>query len=162
MDNNFKLNVHDCMVDNAVGCGGLIKDSNGKLVLAFAGPIINGNVEYAMCMTILYGLQLCIPLNVTTLIIEVNSGVNISYLQFMEDRCCNLSIFYIVWDIKKLLIFMNSSFTVIAKAANAAAIWLANFGCNLDGFTDFGGSSMPFPLTGLLHLDQLGIPYVSR
>ncbi|KAL0909541.1 hypothetical protein M5K25_020417 [Dendrobium thyrsiflorum] len=54
LSNNHKKEI---VSGSFMGCGGVIKDNNGTLVLAFAGPIPSGNNVVTIIMAILYGLK---------------------------------------------------------------------------------------------------------
>ncbi|KAI0493949.1 hypothetical protein KFK09_024079 [Dendrobium nobile] len=95
--NGFKLNVHG----SDTGCGGLIRNSYGHLIIAFTGSIHNGNKDYAIGLAILYGIQLCITLNLTNLFIEVTYSFNISPFKNLVEVCFDPNNFYVVREIKK-------------------------------------------------------------
>ncbi|KAI0488535.1 hypothetical protein KFK09_028371 [Dendrobium nobile] len=54
--NFFKLNVDGACYDSSVEYGGNIRDSNGFLILAFAGPVHLGNYSTAITLVILYAV----------------------------------------------------------------------------------------------------------
>ncbi|XP_020695022.1 uncharacterized protein LOC110108641 [Dendrobium catenatum] len=131
--NFYKLNVDGVLSESLAGYGGLIRDSSGHLTVAFAGSVPNGNADTTLLASILY------------------DG---------EDVCCNPNLSYNVREIKRLLLFMNSSFYHARKGGNSCASWLANWVCRLSYFTDVIQPSIPEPFNGLLYHDACGVLYV--
>ncbi|KAI0496054.1 hypothetical protein KFK09_022361 [Dendrobium nobile] len=95
--NVFKLNVDG----SGTGCGRLICDSNDHLIIAFAGSTHNGKIDYAIGLANLYGIQLCISLNLINLLIEVNSDFNISPFRDLMRRVVNRT--YSMWADEELV-----------------------------------------------------------
>ena len=77
----FKLNTDGCSMARGSGGGGVIRDSNGKFIVAFAnffGPLDSLQAE---SHALLLGLQLGHQLGITHLIIESDRLVLINCLR---------------------------------------------------------------------------------
>ncbi|KAI0488626.1 hypothetical protein KFK09_028465 [Dendrobium nobile] len=91
------------------GCGGLIRDHKGDIMVAFASP----------------------------------SPVKNAIMAELE--------------IKQYLALITYNISHIHKEGNSAADWLANMGCNLLDFVDFGGNSINGKLAGIVDFLCFGI-----
>ncbi|PKU80353.1 hypothetical protein MA16_Dca005884 [Dendrobium catenatum] len=57
-----------------VGCGGVIRDHNGKCLLGFAGPTDNGDEKFTISYAILHGLSLYANLYYMNIMVDVVAG----------------------------------------------------------------------------------------
>ncbi|KAL0910109.1 hypothetical protein M5K25_021049 [Dendrobium thyrsiflorum] len=105
-------------IGSSSGCGGVIRDNNDNFIMAFADPLQICDINCVVISTILHGLRLCISLDLTNIGIEVDSNYNFQFLHSVDDTVSNPAIFYLVRDIKNLLIFMNYSFSHVYKEGN--------------------------------------------
>ncbi|KAL0912360.1 hypothetical protein M5K25_018326 [Dendrobium thyrsiflorum] len=158
--NYYKINVAGFDSDSHLGFGGIIRDYQGNLVLGFAGPLQNADINFAIISAVLNGLKSCITLDLNCIIFEVDSTFSLHMLNSLDDITCNSSLFYILREVKNSLRFINFSFSFVHKEGNACANWLARWGWGSDHLSNFSGSNLPHALNGLLRLDKVGVPYV--
>ncbi|KAL0912351.1 hypothetical protein M5K25_018318 [Dendrobium thyrsiflorum] len=158
--NYYKINVVGFDSDSHLGFGGIIRDYQGNLVLGFAGPLQNADINFAIISAVLNGLKSCITLDLNCIIFEVDSTFSLHMLNSLDDITCNSSLFYILREVKNSLRFINFSFSFVHKEGNACANWLARWGWGSDHLSNFSGSNLPHALNGLLRLDKVGVPYV--
>ncbi|KAL0920796.1 hypothetical protein M5K25_009965 [Dendrobium thyrsiflorum] len=159
--NCFKFNVDVATIDSVMGCGGLIRDSNGYYILGFAGPLHNSDVIVGINQAIFYGLSLCSSLDMINIVVEVCS-IFTDQACIMDDNCMNIypKVFYLRRDIKKLVNAMKCSFSVVNTNVNDCASTLAKWGSTLATLNHFPVDALPAPVKGLIELDKIGMPYV--
>ncbi|KAL0908139.1 hypothetical protein M5K25_022613 [Dendrobium thyrsiflorum] len=129
--NFIKLNVDIVNINSVWGWGDLIRDSNGNYILGFVGPIPNCDVKFSINYAILYGLRLCLSLDLINLVVE----------EFVEH--------------------LNCTFSEVHAKGNACANAIAKWGYGLDSMVDLPVSNLPHLVTGMLGLDNIGSPYVT-
>ncbi|XP_028556786.1 uncharacterized protein LOC114581221 [Dendrobium catenatum] len=144
-----------------MGCGGIIRDGHGKLILSFAGPS-SGNPRLAILNSILYGLNSYLSLGITNITIEAKCFMNIHCLLNSVDVPCDPEVFYIARAIKQLMVSIHIDYSHVLKDGNASARWLALFGAHIYGSNDFVKPNYPMPLSGLIRLDKISLPYVKN
>ncbi|XP_020696742.1 uncharacterized protein LOC110109872 [Dendrobium catenatum] len=120
-NNSYKLNVDGEVKVSSSGCGGLIRDGYGNNIMAFVGLVHYCSVNFAELSAILHGIKLCVSLGISNISIEVDSTFNIHCLSNVDDIMCNQDLFYLVRDIKQLLIFVNYSLSHVYREGNAYA-----------------------------------------
>ncbi|KAI0502532.1 hypothetical protein KFK09_017485 [Dendrobium nobile] len=137
----IKLNS-DGSVDNySAGFGGIIRDSFGKVIVAFAGPLPPCMVIYAELMGLLKGLNICIKrgfiyveIEVDALnVIQIINSTHISYPQF----------FYLIREIKSALSNLNFTLAHLLREGNACADALAKLGSTLEEEREFDMENLP-------------------
>ncbi|KAL0909743.1 hypothetical protein M5K25_020639 [Dendrobium thyrsiflorum] len=156
--NFFKLNVDNAFLNSVWGCGGLIRDSNGDFILVLRGLVLTFAINYG----ILYGLRLCLSLDMTNLVVEVSSNFyGNSFIWNNTNGNCSPNLFYMRRDIRNLLNILNYPFSEVHVKGNACANAIAKWGCGLDSMVDLPVSNLPHLMTGLIDLDKIGLPYVT-
>ncbi|KAL0909230.1 hypothetical protein M5K25_020077 [Dendrobium thyrsiflorum] len=70
--NFVKLNTDGSVKDNGWGCGGIIRDSYGNFIMAYATPLEKCSVILTELSAILHGLKLCSTLGFVNIWIEVD------------------------------------------------------------------------------------------
>lgn len=118
------------------GAGGVIRRSNGDLVLAFAVHNGHGTNTFAKGMGLLHGLQLVKNLGITNIKVEMDSML------------------------LNILAGLNYSIYHVYRQGNYLADFLARIGaegrsCIWNNYND-----IPCLLTGLLKTDKLWLPYL--
>ncbi|KAI0502568.1 hypothetical protein KFK09_017522 [Dendrobium nobile] len=108
-----------------MGCGGIIRDCHGNVILGFVGPLFNGNPLMALLTSILYGLRSCMFLDIANITIKIEPSYNIQCIFNEVDSDCDSKAFYIVRDIKHLMVFIYIYISHVLKEGNACAVWLA-------------------------------------
>lgn len=63
----YKINIDSTFNNFNAGCGDLISDSKGHIIVAFVGPSNSSSVIMAEHQALKYGLQLCISLGITNI-----------------------------------------------------------------------------------------------
>ncbi|KAI0511688.1 hypothetical protein KFK09_012320 [Dendrobium nobile] len=154
----FKLNTDGSYNSVTAGCGGIIRDHNGKIVVAFAGPSSGTYAITAEIDSLNFGVKLCQSLGFTNIWIEVDALLLIHYIS--GNSSYNPTNFYKIREIKLALSGMNYSISHILREGNAVADALAKLGCNLDCFYHFNDASIPRNIKGLINLDRMGLPYM--
>ncbi|XP_020679767.1 probable LRR receptor-like serine/threonine-protein kinase At3g47570 [Dendrobium catenatum] len=94
----FKLNTDGSMNNLNAGCGGVIRDFNGFVIMAFAGPSNATSAIQAEIEALLFGIQSCISLGIINIWIEVYALLLIHYLERISSS--NPAYFYMLRDIK--------------------------------------------------------------
>ncbi|KAI0511114.1 hypothetical protein KFK09_011737 [Dendrobium nobile] len=154
----FKLNTDGSYNSVTAGCAGIIRDHNGKIVVAFAGPSSGTYAITAEIDSLNFGVKLCQSLGFTNIWIEVDALLLIQYIS--GNSSYNPTNFYKIREIKLALSGMNYSISHILREGNAVADALAKLGCNLDCFYHFNDASIPRNIKGLINLDRMGLPYM--
>ncbi|PKU72524.1 Putative ribonuclease H protein [Dendrobium catenatum] len=156
--NCFKLNTDGSFNNLNAGCGGIIRDHKGMVVMAYAGSSPGTNALQAEIDNLLYGIQLCLSLGINNIWVEVDALLLIQYVNGYSMN--NPNIFYKIWDIKNCLSRINFSISHILHEGNAVADGLAKLGCAMNDFLLFNDNSLPREIKGLTKLDRLGLPYM--
>ncbi|KAL0917163.1 hypothetical protein M5K25_012210 [Dendrobium thyrsiflorum] len=141
--NFYKINVAGFESDSHLGFGGIIRDFQGKLVLGFAAPLLNGDINLGIFSAVLFGLKSCMNLDLNCIIVEVDSNFALHMLNSLDDIICKSSLFYIMREVKNLLRVFNFSVSFVHKEGNACANWLAKLGWNSDQLANFYDSNLP-------------------
>ncbi|KAL0909402.1 hypothetical protein M5K25_020266 [Dendrobium thyrsiflorum] len=158
----FKLNVDGSVRNDGFGCGGIIRDEKGNLVVAFAEPLPTCSVVKAELFAILKGIKLCFSRDIYNIWIEVDAISTIHFLMQNSSNVVKHDLFYLIREIKHLLNMANCNMSHVYREGNACADWLANFGCNLSCFTEFSNDNLPLPVKGMIRLDKLNMPYLRK
>ncbi|KAL0926337.1 hypothetical protein M5K25_002555 [Dendrobium thyrsiflorum] len=158
----FKLNVDGSVRNDGIGCGGIIRDDKGNLVVAFAEPLATCSVVKAELFAILKGIKLCFSRDIYNIWIEVDAISTIHFLMQNSSNVVKHDLFYLIREIKHLLNMANCNMSHVYREGNACADWLANFGCNLSCFTEFSTNNLPLPVKGMIRLDKLNMPYLRK
>ncbi|PKU77129.1 Putative ribonuclease H protein [Dendrobium catenatum] len=154
----IKVNTDGSVFDNNYGCGGIIRNYKGNLIVAFSSPINKCSVLYAELMAIYKALQLCLSSGYFKIWLEVDAILVINCLA--ADYIGNFDTFYILKDIKKMLSHLDYKISHIWREGNSAADFLAKNGAKLHQYTLFYNNDIPFILRGLINLDKSGLPYI--
>ncbi|XP_042946095.1 uncharacterized protein LOC122279481 [Carya illinoinensis] len=132
------------------GVGGVIRDDNGKLLLAYSVPLGLGTNNFAEIGSLLEGVRRCHALGFYRVQIETNSQLVINWIT--KDSC---PIWYLedFWD--ELQDYLNSlEYTVnhIYREGNVVADFLAK--CGVEGLNSYWSDihTLPSPLRGWLLL----------
>ncbi|PKU76878.1 hypothetical protein MA16_Dca001484 [Dendrobium catenatum] len=157
-NDGLKLNTDGSYNNENAGCGGIIRDQNGKMVVAYAGPSSGTNYFIAEIDSLLYGVKLCLSLGVNNIWVEVDAFLLIQYINDISKN--NPDNFYKIREIKLCLSRMNYSISHILREGNAVVDGLAKLGCNLDCFLHFNENSIPRNIKCLINLDHMGLPYM--
>ncbi|PKU60176.1 uncharacterized protein LOC110095807 [Dendrobium catenatum] len=154
----FKLNMDGSYNNSTAGCGCIIRDYNGMVVAAYAGPSSGTNAVQAETDSLLYGIQLRSSLGITNIWVEVDALLLLHYIN--GNSISNPTIFYKVRDIKHCFSPINYSLSHILREGNAVADGLAKMECSMTDFLHFNDNSLPRDIKGLIKLDQMGFPYI--
>ncbi|KAI0529110.1 hypothetical protein KFK09_001657 [Dendrobium nobile] len=153
-----KLNSDGSVSSNTAGMGGIIRNFNGDVIIAYASPLNHCKVIYDEMRGISYGLELCHRTGITNVAIEVDA---LSLIQMInKDIMCYPDFFHIMRKIKSLLAGLNFTLIHIFREGNACADFLAKKGSLINDLEEFSNSNLPQQLRGLVRLDKLGLPYI--
>uniref|UniRef100_M1DKI6 RNase H family protein n=1 Tax=Solanum tuberosum TaxID=4113 RepID=M1DKI6_SOLTU len=77
-----KLNTDGSALSNPgkIGAGGILRDSNGKLLFAFSAPLGEGTNNQAEVEAATFGISWCVHLNYHKVILEVDSQLLVDWL----------------------------------------------------------------------------------
>ncbi|XP_059278180.1 uncharacterized protein LOC132032562 [Lycium ferocissimum] len=89
--NFFKLNSDGSLRNGSCGGGGIIKDAQGKMIMAYSIHFNNGTSNSAEAKALLFGIQWCIQHNFTNIELETDSILLLSWVK---------QIFKIPWQIE--------------------------------------------------------------
>ncbi|XP_070042479.1 uncharacterized protein [Nicotiana tomentosiformis] len=125
-DEVFKLNVDGCFKGNpgSAGCGGILRDHLGQLIIAFSSYLGVTTNNYAEAQAIKTGLIWCIDHGFNTLEIESDSLILIKMIK--NDICASWEIKDFIDDIHSMLAHGSFQFNHILREGNIPADLLAN------------------------------------
>ncbi|XP_060195354.1 uncharacterized protein LOC132624623 [Lycium barbarum] len=154
--NYYKLNSNESFKEGKGGGGGIVRDWNGKLIMAFSIPLGSCSSNLAIAKALLFGLQWCMENNMEQLVLESDSllltiGVqNQGHVPWqIEDT---------VAKIRQLMIEKDCSIGHCFRKVNMVADKLANFCHRLQQqriFVYF--EDTPKQVSGLIILDKLQV-----
>jgi len=92
---NYKLNTDGSALNNSgkIGGGGILRDSNGTIIYAFAIPLGEGTNNQAEVQAASYGLNWCIQHGYQNIILEVDSELLTKWFLQISDPPWRLSRF---------------------------------------------------------------------
>ncbi|PKU77475.1 Putative ribonuclease H protein [Dendrobium catenatum] len=153
-----KLNSDGLVGSNIAEMGGIIQNFKGDVIISYASPLNHCKVIYAEMKGLAYGLEVCVRIGITNVVIEVDA---LSLIQLLNNNImCYPDFFYIMRKIKSLMAGLNFSLVHIFREGNACADFLAKKGSLLDDVEAFSSINIPQQLCGLVRLDKLGLPYI--
>ncbi|KAL0903997.1 hypothetical protein M5K25_026065 [Dendrobium thyrsiflorum] len=106
--NFVKLNTDGLVKDNGWGCGGIIRDFHGNLIMFYGTPLEKCFVILAELSAILHGLKLCSTLDLVNIWIEVDAMYMLYCLKDKGDYI--LSVGWIVgpvWDVLMMVYHLD-------------------------------------------------------
>nr|XP_027093628.1 uncharacterized protein LOC113714028 [Coffea arabica] len=150
-----KLKFDGSLVDQQGGGGGILRDSNGRMIFAFSEGYTGVTSLQAEARALCTGLELCTLLDVTALLVEGDSKVVIDAVQ---GSCgCPASVAAILRRIDQVTV-RTLSYNHIYREGNAVADSLALFGGDTKQFSLFHSiRSLPTVVRGVFNVDRLGI-----
>ncbi|PKU62326.1 Putative ribonuclease H protein [Dendrobium catenatum] len=154
----IKINTDGSVREGLYGCGGILRNDKGNLVLAFATPLNKCSVLVAELKAIYEALKICLSLGILKVWLEIDALIAIK--EISVEKKGNFETFYIIKDIKRMLSHLDYKISHIWREGNSAADFLAKTGSNLDHFTLFQNNNIPFLLKGIINLDKTGLPYI--
>ncbi|XP_071921779.1 uncharacterized protein [Coffea arabica] len=140
------------------GAGGIIRDSRGRLILAFSVGFGTKTSMQAKAKAMLVGVRLCAQQGLTQVLVESDSLV---LVRVLNDECKR------PWSIdKELEHIRRASFSTLKvqhcfREANRIADILAKEGCNksMDEISIFGRTEdLPRLVRGEYRLDRMSYP----
>ncbi|PKU59245.1 Putative ribonuclease H protein [Dendrobium catenatum] len=153
-----KLNTDGMVGLTKAGVGGLIRDCNGNILVAFVAPLQQMDVLVAELYALLFGLELCIKNGRNCVWIEVDS---LWLVQIIRDGFSgNAQCFYIIRKIKLLLKDMKFEISHIFREGNGCAYWLAKKGAYLNDYEEVDTLNLDTAFKGLLMMDISALPHV--
>ena len=157
-----KLNVDGSSLGNPgdAGGGGLIRDSEGRLLYGFStfyGWQTNMSAE---AMALLEGLQLCKSHGFPHVEIEIDSLTLLKVVR--REMKCPWRIWGVVCHIRHLLEDFTSVLHHCYRELNAVADSLAKLASTSRASSSYCATSFPRDIRGLLQLDRVSYPYIRR
>ncbi|KAK6138093.1 hypothetical protein DH2020_028157 [Rehmannia glutinosa] len=133
------------------GCGGVLRDSSGSIIAGFSKFINHSSNVHAELMSILFGLELAMELDLPKIWIESDSLVSIQLLQAKPP-------FY--WQYQDTILLIQDQMkqrevriSHIYREGNSVADFLANLSIDSGCFSVFNSSNFPSQACRLAKLD---------
>ncbi|PKU71836.1 Putative ribonuclease H protein [Dendrobium catenatum] len=155
-----KLNSDGSVNNLSAGAGGIIRDSSGSVLAAFAAPIHHSNAITAELLALNYGLKICKNRGFNNVWIEVDDMLLIQIINGTIPG--NPQNFYLIREIKHCISSMNFFISHIYREANVCADWLAKKGCSLSNYEELDIRMLNPILKGMVYLDKAGMPYIKN
>nr|XP_027071695.1 uncharacterized protein LOC113696487 [Coffea arabica] len=151
----YKLNTDASVVNGRASGGGVLRDSFGRVILAFYKEFGEKGVLQAEALAVLEGLLLCAAKGLRGILVEVDSAVLVSLVNSSAQGgwlLCN-----VLRRIRRLLDQVAMSFTHIFREANGVADRLAAL---QGGTTQVFESHLQLPreVRGCIAMDAAQIP----
>ncbi|OVA15187.1 Ribonuclease H domain [Macleaya cordata] len=137
--------------------GGVIRNDQGKIIAAFHSSYGQGTNNLAESRALLDGLAMCRQLDISRILVNVDSKLVVSWFQ----NKCQVPWTLLHWwhKIRELAEGLDIAVVHVYRELNTLADFMASLGLesNIDRLflSDF-----PTRLEGLARLDRIGIPYV--
>ncbi|XP_042041287.1 uncharacterized protein LOC121786724 [Salvia splendens] len=153
----IKLNTDGAFFEatNKGGGGGLVRDHNGKLLAAFATPLVVQSALEAKLMAIHYGLEVAKAFNLPIWIesdaeqaIKLLNGTNWGPAQVRR-------VMALLHGFKRGHLFRA---TFIHREGNKAADSLAKMGVEQDNFQQMSPQNVPRRIRAIIRMDEMGVP----
>ncbi|XP_071905711.1 uncharacterized protein [Coffea arabica] len=152
---SFKLNTDASVINGLAKGGGVVRDSEGKMIGAFYKEIGEYEVVYAEGLALCSGLQWCMGAGLSGILVEVDSLVLVRLVQNRSvgkwPLCSVLS------QIRLLLGKVKGSITHIHREANAVADSLAALSRESPYVTFQSVQQLPSRVRSLINLDAIGV-----
>ncbi|KAF3639165.1 hypothetical protein FXO38_22816 [Capsicum annuum] len=146
-----KLNTDGCSKGNPgpSGGGGIIRNSQGKILGAFAVQLGHNTNNIAEATTLKIGLEICRDKGISHIDIESDSMLLVKWIQ--NSASIPWNVFSEIMEIRNMMnSFEDSIIWHCYREANKVADCLANFGVQ--------GSGYPGNAKGEYNMDRLGFP----
>ncbi|XP_027171611.1 uncharacterized protein LOC113771199 [Coffea eugenioides] len=157
---SFKLNTDASVINGLAKGGGVVRDSEGKMIGAFYEKFGEYEVVYAEGLALCSGLQWCMGAGLSGILVEVDSLVLVRLVQNRSvgkwPLCSVLS------QLRLLLGKVKGSITHIHREANAVADSLAALSRESPYVTFQFVQQLPSRVRSLINLDAIGFPYIRR
>ncbi|PKU70188.1 Putative ribonuclease H protein [Dendrobium catenatum] len=154
----IKLNSDGSVKNHCAGLGGIIRDHNGNVLAAYAGPLNKCTVITVELNALSYDIDICSNMGCNNIWLEVDAQLVIQIINNVVLG--NPQNFYLIRKIKQSLSTFNFYISHIYREANCCADWLANLGCTLDYFQELNINSLDPMLKGMITLDKAALPYI--
>lgn len=143
---------------NQAAAGGLFRDDNGKIILAFYKYIGTASILEAKVTTILEGLSFCSDWD-CPIVVESDSLIAIQILQ-NKKPFVNWKLQTLVTNIKLLISSLPVTLSHVYREGIQAADWLASY--SLDSFASdsLDPDNLPVPLRKIAYHDKIQTPYL--
>lgn len=153
----LKLNTDGSLKDNSCAGGGVVRDSNGDLLLAYTVNVGIGDCNYAEAHSLYFGLKLCLDHNLFIHEIELDSKLLIDCLNLKVEIPWNL--IYLVRQCHDLC-NQEVSFLHSVREGNMLADCLSKHGHHLSNPGVFRHpADLPSCCYSCFISDQLGLSY---
>ncbi|XP_071933097.1 uncharacterized protein [Coffea arabica] len=157
---SFKLNTDASVINGLAKGGGVIRDSEGKMLGAFYKEFGEYEVVYAEGLALFTGLQWCMGIGLSDILVEVDSLVLVRLVQ--SQSVGKWPLCSVLGQIRLLLGKVKGSITHIHREANAVADSLAALSRESPYVTFQSCQQLPSRVRSLINLDAIGYPYIRR
>ncbi|KZV43060.1 hypothetical protein F511_04452 [Dorcoceras hygrometricum] len=155
-DTWFKLNTDGSRSNQGMtSTGGLVRDSQGQVLVAFHGFLDAGSILKAELTAILQGLLICLHQQLFPIWVETDSAVA---MQIIISVQCSWDLRHILTSIQGIRANHATRITHIHREGNAPADFLASLGMEKRAYAEYFGSTFDKRLVGLCKLDRIGCP----
>ncbi|XP_060195177.1 uncharacterized protein LOC132624410 [Lycium barbarum] len=151
--NFLKINSDGSHKDGSSGGGGVIRDSQGKMIMAYSIPFDEVSNNVAEAKALLFGIQWSIQNGINSLELETDSMILAAWVK---------DVFKIPWQvdaIKRALTGTSWSIKHCFREANKVADTLASLSHSFQTnklYNNF--DDLPLKVKGLINLDKAGFP----
>ncbi|WMV30274.1 hypothetical protein MTR67_023659 [Solanum verrucosum] len=153
----LKLNTDRSCINATCGGGGVLRDYQGRVIMAFIFPLGHGTNNQAEVVTLLFGLKWCIVNGVSSIIVEVVSLLVLN---------CTIDVWEILWriedtvkEIKNLVGIHDIPIQHCFREANKVANKLASLSHSLTHVQVYSHfNTIPRIVKGILNIDRWECP----
>ncbi|KAF5465389.1 hypothetical protein F2P56_015402 [Juglans regia] len=153
-----KLNTDGCSLGNPgrSGIGGVIRDDQGNLRLAYAQQIPEGTNNNAELISLLHGLRNCREMGLQLVEVEMDSNILVNRLR---KRNCGIWYLEDFWEeIMQLLSSTRYTVNHIYREGNGLADSLAKLGAAGSLSCWRNSVELPTQVKGIYRVDKAGLP----
>ncbi|KAL9445387.1 hypothetical protein AB3S75_018391 [Citrus x aurantiifolia] len=139
--------------------GGVLRDHQGVILIASGSFSGHQSILFAELMALLKGLDLAAQLGFSDLEVEFDSATVVSWA--ISSSFVRWDFTYILGRVRALASRSSISIRHVFREATSAADFMANWACTHQTCQRFFNlSDLPTGLSGIIHLDTHGIPYI--
>ncbi|XP_009766745.1 uncharacterized protein [Nicotiana sylvestris] len=152
-----KLNSDGSCSNEQCGGGGIIRNQEGKFIMAYFIPLGEGTSNYAEAEALLFGLKWCVDKDLKMAIGESDSLLIVKCVKREWKPPWNIS--KQIKEIQKMIEDHNFNINHCFREANRPADSLATLSHRIEGNMIFNiFSDLPNHIKGLVNMDKWGLP----
>lgn len=158
-----KVNCDGAFIQSAklATTGGLIRDSDGRILQSYQAYIGPASILYAELYGIWKGLDICANMNLLQVMVDSNSKVAIDIIQ-KNNKQWNWKCSFLLEKILVLTKRINVIFCHVYRECNAATYWLARLALSGKVSRLYSPRDGPIPLRQIAYSDKSGLVYLRK